>query len=148
MYFKWYFYNVFYALLFFFLYHCLVLLNSLVINIVFGGIKNLALSVHLLYLKNCHTWMHLRKFYSRPDLSIIVGFRIVWFREKIVIESKHGQFFHLIRRHDVLFHPFKNRIQELTFSLHYQTVKLGTDNFKNSLLIFEEVYSYVFIIVA
>jgi hypothetical protein len=36
----------------------------------------------------------------------------------------------------------------LTFLLHNKAIKLGTDYLKNSLLVFEEIDGYVFIIVA
>lgn len=92
--------------------------------------------------------MHFRELYPWPDFPLIVNVWIICFGQKVVIEPKHRQFFNFFRWHDLLFHPFKNWVQKLTFPLHNQAVKLRADNLENSLLIFEEVNGYIFIIVA
>ena len=91
--------------------------------------------------------MHFWELYPWPDFSLIVHARIIGFGQKVIIKPKHRQFLDFIRWHDLLFHPLKNWVQKLAFSLHNQAVKLRTDNLENSLLVFEEINGYIFIIV-
>ncbi len=92
--------------------------------------------------------MHFWKFDSRPDFFLIINILMICFWQKIIIESEHSQLLDFIGWHNLLFHLLKNWIQKLTFLLHNKAIKLGTDYLKNSLLVFEEIDGYVFIIVA
>lgn len=110
-------------------------------------VNYLPLSVHFLYLEYGHTGVRFGEFDSGSDFLFIIITVAIRSRQQVIIESEHGELLALFWGHDVFFHLLKHRVKELALLLHDQAVELGTDNFKNSLLILEEVNDDILVVI-